>query len=273
MFWRKKSQIVGQSSDALALKQKEERLQAMIDSAVDAIITIDAKGKIQDLNPAAEELLGYKEEEVQGKNVNVLVPEPLKSKHDGYLKNYLKTGEKKIIGIGREVEAQHKSGEIIPIHLSISEFQVGKDRYFTGILRDLSAQKRLIHRLEANEERYKAIFDMAVDAILTIDERGIIQTLNPAALKLFGYSLEQLRGENIKVLMPSPFRDEHDKYIRNYLRTGDKKIIGIGREVSAKHRLGSTFPIHLSVSEFRAAGNRYFAGIIHDMREKEETLD
>src|SRR4051794_30544373 len=100
-----------------------------------------------------------------------------------------------------------------------------------------------------NESRLRAIIDTAIDGIITIDERGIIETLNPAAAKIFEYEPDEVIGKNIKVLMPEPDRSKHDEYIENYQRTGVKKIIGIGREVLGKKKSGAVFPFLLSVSE------------------------
>lgn len=113
----------------------------------------------------------------------------------------------------------------------------------------------------------EAIHDSAVDAIITINERGMIQTVNPATETMFGYSASELIGRNVKTLMPNPMQDEHDSYLRNYLKTGTRKIIGIGREISAIKKDGSVFPIHLAVSEVKLCEGLVFAGFIRDLTE------
>jgi PAS domain S-box-containing protein len=110
--------------------------------------------------------------------------------------------------------------------------------------------------------------ESAVTAIITIDERGLIENHNPATERLFGYSGPELLGRNVKMLMPEPYEAEHDGYIANYKQTGVKKIIGIGREVSGRRKDVTTFPLHLSVSEFSADGRRYFTGMIHDLSDR-----
>ena len=121
---------------------------------------------------------------------------------------------------------------------------------------------------EAQAAKLLGILESAVIAIITIDDRGLIETVNPATEGLFGYAAAELIGQNVKVLMPEPYRSEHDAYIRNYLKTGTRKIIGIGREVSGRRKDGGTFPIHLAVSEFEAKGRRYFTGMIHDLSDR-----
>lgn len=145
-----------------ALAEQRARLTAIVETAVDAIITIDERGIIDSFNPAAERLFGYERIEVLGKNVSMLMPSPYREAHDGYLQHYAETGEKRIIGIGREVIAQRKDGDTFPIELSVSEMQVGGRRMFTGLVHDISVRKeteerqaRLIHELEAANEELK----------------------------------------------------------------------------------------------------------------------
>ncbi len=115
-----------------------------------------------------------------------------------------------------------------------------------------------------------AILNTAVDAIIVIDTLGIIQTVNPATTKLFGYTADEMLGENIKMLMPAPFRAEHDGYLKNHQETGRKKIIGIGREVIGKRKDDTTFPMHLAVSEVPFGDTKLFAGIVRDITDLKE---
>src|SRR5262249_26133390 len=113
------------------------------------------------------------------------------------------------------------------------------------------------------EARWRAVIDSAVDGIVVISDRGIIESFNPAAERMFGYSEQDVLGKNVSLLMPSPYREEHDGYVERYLRTGEQKIIGVGREVTGLRRDGTTFPVHLAVNEMRFGGERHFTGILH----------
>ncbi len=117
-------------------------------------------------------------------------------------------------------------------------------------------------------ERLRAILHAAVDAIVTIEESGAIESINPAAERAFGSARDELIGRNVSVLMPSPYREEHDRYIAHYLRTGKARIIGIGREIEAQRKDGSVFPADIAVSEVRLPGRRLFTGIIRDLTER-----
>jgi PAS domain S-box-containing protein len=125
----------------------------------------------------------------------------------------------------------------------------------------------------ADETWTRAIVESSIDAIITIDEQGIIQYFNPAAERMFGYSRDEICGKNVNLLMPSPYHEEHDSYIRNYQRTGRAKIIGIGRETIAKRRDGTLFPIDLSVSEVRMGDRRVYAGVIHDTTRRKQNQE
>ena len=240
-------------------------LRALIDSAVDGIIVIDARGRIETFNPAAERLFGYAEQDVLGRNVSMLMPSPYREEHDRYLWRYQQTGQARIIGIGREVTGLRRDGTTFPLHLSVGEMTIGTERKFTGIVHDLSERVRLEERLRGSEEHWRSVIESAVDGIVVIDSRGRIEAFNPAAERLFGYSASEMLGRNINALMPSPYREEHDGYIQRYLATGKAKIIGIGREVTGLRRDGTTFPVHLSVGEMSIRGEQKFTGILHDL--------
>ena len=123
------------------------------------------------------------------------------------------------------------------------------------------------------ESRYQAIIDNAVDGIITIDDRGNIESVNPSTVRMFGYEREELIGQNIKILMPEPDRGNHDKYISNYHATGKGKIIGKGREVIGKRKDGSMFPFLLSISEVILENKKIFTGVVHDISELREVKD
>jgi len=116
--------------------------------------------------------------------------------------------------------------------------------------------------------KLEALLNSAVDGIITIRKDGSIESVNPAAAKLFQYEVDEFLGQNVKFLMPDPWRHEHDAYLSNYLGTGQRKIIGIGRDVQGQRKDGSVFPMHLSVSEFNVNDEVFFTGIIHDLSER-----
>ena len=122
------------------------------------------------------------------------------------------------------------------------------------------------HNTPKERDAYlEEIFASAVDAIVVIDELGIVQDANPALERLFGFAVDEVLGQNVKVLMPSPDRERHDGYLRNYRTTSKPKIIGIGREVLGRRKDGSTFPMHLAVNEIKSGDRRLFVGVVRDI--------
>lgn len=134
--------------------------------------------------------------------------------------------------------------------------------------RNKEGQFLIEQKLKESEARSRSILRTTVDAIITIDDRGTIRTFNRAAEKLFQFAASEVIGKNVKVLMPHPYRREHDDYMENYHRTGKRKIIGIGRDVTGKRKDGSTFPMYLAVSEVNINGQRLYTGIIRDITEQ-----
>lgn len=246
----------------------EERMRSVVNHVVDGIISIDERGTVTTFNAAAERIFGYVAQDVIGQNIKMLMPEPYHGEHDGYIANYLRTGQAKIIGIGREVVGRRKNGSTFPMDLAISVFRLGAGRHFTGIVRDITERKRAELELREAEERMRSIVDHVVDGIISIDEHGTVESYNPASERIFGYLASEVVGKNVKLLMPEPFHGEHDGYLANYLRSGDAKVIGIGREVVGRRKDGSTFPMDLAVSEFHLGERRYFTGIVRDISER-----
>ncbi|MBB6611850.1 PAS domain S-box protein [Pontibacter sp. Tf4] len=246
----------------------QSRLRAIIDTAIDGIITIDNRGLVETMNPAAARIFGYEPEEVIGHNIKMLMPEPDKSLHDVYIDNYHRTGVGQIIGIGREVLGKKKDGTIFPFLLSISEVRLQDKQIFTGIVHDITELKKTETALRESENKFNSIIQTAVDGIITIDTHGLMEMVNPAAQKLFGYSESELLGRNISMLMPEPDSSLHDGYMERYHQTGIPHIIGIGREVSGLRKDGTTFPFFLSISEVQLADRKVYTGFVHDISQQ-----
>lgn len=250
---------------------EQSRLRAVVDTAVDGVILIDDQGVILMFNPACERMFGYATFEVIGRNVRMLMPDPYQSAHDGYLNSYRETGVRKIIGIGREVLGRKRGGATFPIDLSVGEAEEDGRPIFIGIIRDLTERKAAETALREGAARLRAVVDTAVDGVILIDARGSVMMFNPACERLFGYTAKEVIGQNVRMLMPPPYRSEHDAYLVNYRETGSAKIIGIGREVSGLRKNGSVFPMDLSVGEAKQEGESIFVGIIHDLTERKRT--
>lgn len=170
------------------------RTQAILATVVDGIITINKKGIIESFNASAERIFGYKAKEVIGKNINMLMPEPYAKTHDGYLQHHLKTGEKKIIGIGREVEAKRKDGTIFPIELGVSAFSSRKEKMFVGSIRDISKSKEARRALKESEERYQFAVQGSSDGLWDWDLLTNDVYFSKRFKELIGYSDDEIEN-------------------------------------------------------------------------------
>jgi two-component system sensor kinase FixL len=243
--------------------------RAVVGAAIDVIIVID-RSAIRSANRATERLFGYSLDELIGYNVNMLMPEPYAAEHDGYIANYLRTGEKKIIGIGRDVAGRRKDGAVFPMYLAVAETHIGGERIFVGIVRDVSDREAAELARRESELRVRSILDTVPDGIVVIDDRGMIQSFSPAAERLFSYQTGEVVGHNLSMLMPQPYREAHDGYLERYRDTGERRIIGIGRVVVGRRKNGETIPMEPQVGEFSFAGGRFFTGFVCDLTEQQE---
>lgn len=174
-----------------AIRDYASRLRAVFDAAVDAVLTIDDRGIVQSLNRSAERMFGYPAAELIGRNISVLMPEPHAAEHDGYLARYLRTGEKRVIGIGREVTARRKDGTVFSIELAVGEGDPGSRHRFTGFIRDITARKRAEELL-----RYQAeLLDEVTNAVMIRDLDDRITYWNRGAERMYGWTASEAVGK------------------------------------------------------------------------------
>ena len=202
-----------------------EQFSALMNAAVDGILLINDRGSIEAVNSAVERLLGYCREEIVGKNVSVLMPEPDKSQHDGYLSNYLNSGDAKIIGIGREVKARCKSGKIVPIYLSVGDYHDGNQAKFVGIIRDLSQQKSREAKLaEAEKEIHQLVSHLAqVSRVSVMGEMAanIAHEINQPLSAIATYAQSARRLLNAETPNLHTLSKPLDKIAEQALRAGE----------------------------------------------------
>nr|CRH05741.1 Putative histidine kinase with one CHASE domain, two PAS domains, one HisKA domain and HATPase c domain [Candidatus Magnetococcus massalia] len=181
---------------ALELSENREQTRAIVRTVVNGIITADSEGVILTFNPAAELMFGYKEREVIGRNLSMLMPEPNRSAHDGYLQHHIQTGDKRLIGIGREVYALKKSGDVFPIWLAVDVARVKGKKIFVGCLVDISQRK------EAEQEikKLSLAIKQSPNVVVITDVEGTIEYVNPAFEAVTGYSSAEAVGQNPRLL-------------------------------------------------------------------------
>jgi PAS domain S-box-containing protein len=259
--------IVVRDLAARAQAEEDRRfVSSFIENSEDAIIGKSLAGKILSWNAAAQCLFGYTQKEIFGRSITKLIPKDRIAEERSILSRLRRHGRVD----NYETVRICKDGKLIDVSISLSPIR-GADGRMVGaykIARGITARKQAEDALRQSEQLMRAILDTAADAIITIDERGFIRSVNSATEQLFGYTAAELVAKNVNRLMPEPFHREHDQYLRNYCKTEERKIIGIGREVTGQRKNGTTFPMHLSVSEVRLKDQRLFTGIVHDLTER-----
>jgi len=264
------------SRDALA-RETVRRREAMkelnqfrdvLDRTLDMILMIDAQTlHLIYANQGLMAATGYSAEELHGSPVNRLGADLSEQQLRGFLKQLL-SAETDVLQ--DKAMLQGKDGRRIPVEFKIQLVNTDAHGVLVAILRDISERQKAERALVASQRHGKAVLDAAVDSIVTIDNRGIIERVNPSTLFMFGYSEEELIGQNVSMLMPEPHRSDHDRYIERYLRTGYRRIIGIGREVTGQRRDGSTFAMEITVCEIRLGDQQFFTGMMRDITERKK---
>lgn len=222
-------------------------------------------GTIAHWSTGMRRLYGYASEDAIGRKSHELLrtefPRPKEEIYkellqngiwNGDVINYRKDGAR--VCVASQCSLWHDDGtEVIEVHSDITHLKLAE--------RDLAAR----------EAHLNSILETIPDAMIVINEQGIVQSFSVAAERLFGYGPNEVIGKNIHLLMPSPYRENHNGYIERYLRTGERRIIGIGRVVVGERKDGSTFPMELAVGEMRSADKRFFTAFIRDLTERQKT--
>ena len=231
-------------------------------AASEPLVTItDSDGRIVHFNAACERMTGYRQADVLGRSLHEALPagdvppqlSPTPAPAIGGALRYVgrlrtRSGESRCIAWTRS-SMRTPAGEALTVW---SGFDVTGSGPYDG-------------NVVEGEVRLMAVLEAAVDGIITIDDAAVIESVNPAVEKLFGWNAAELVGQPVTKLMPEPYRSEHDGYMHHYLRTGERRIIGIGREVEGLRKDGTVFPLDLAVSEVRLPGRRLFTGILRDI--------
>lgn len=247
-----------------------DELGLLIDSAANyAIIKLDASRRIAIWNKGAERLLGWTEDQAIGR-----------FRCDGLPSDRLCDSLEEDCTVAesqgradRDIVQHRPDGRAFPANRTVTALrdEAGRLRGFGVVIRDLTEDRAAAEQLRAQQAHLESILATVPDAMIVIDTDGLITSFSAAAERLFGYAEAELVGTNVSRLMPQPDRGRHDGYISSYLKTGQRKIIGIGRIVVGQRKDGSTFPMELSVAEAGDRENRIFTGFIRDLTEKQRS--
>jgi PAS domain S-box-containing protein len=250
-----------------ALRKSEERFRLAVESAPNAVVMVDQEGQIILVNALTERFFGYGRGELIGQPLEMLVPTRFRRDHPDHRSDFSANPQPRAMGAERDLYGLRKNGSEFPVEIGLTPIETAEGLLVLSAIVDITERKRAEEALRDREARLRAIVNTAVDGIVVIDERGFVESFNPAAERLFGYKADEVIGQNVNSLMPSPYRHEHHSYLPHYLNTAGAKIIGLGREVIGQRKDGTTFPIDLALSEMRLGARRMFIGIVRDLTE------
>ena len=250
------------------MEEARLRLAAIAESSDDAIVGKDLNGVVTAWNRAAEAMFGYTADQMIGRPITIIIP-PDRIEEENSVLERVRRGER-IVHL--ETLRQRSDGRLVPVSLTISPVRDAEGTVVgvSKIARDLSEEHRANQELQRREALLRSILDTVPDALVVIDEHGLIQSFSAAAERLFGFGFEEVVGRNVSMLMPSPYREQHSSYLARYLATGERHIIGIGRIVVGQRKDGSTFPMELAVGEVNLTGARLFTGFVRDLTERQD---
>ena len=266
LLGRRLRRAAGEREAALAAaRANAQRIEAVLNSSLDALIASDGAGRITEFNPAACALFGYERAAVVGRDLaETIVPEAQRAAHRLGFARHLATGESHILDRRIHVTALRQDGSEFPAELTVTRFDDHGQPAFCAFLRDISSRLSVEQALRDGEARLRSLVDNAADAIITAGEDGRIQSWNAGAERIFGYTADEAIGRNVGMLTPAP-HDRHDAYLARYRRESVPRLMGRPRELEGRRKDGSAVPLELALSEVPLAGGRVFSAIIRDV--------
>jgi two-component system sensor kinase FixL len=254
-----------------AADERAKGIDPLVDSLLDlAIIRLDLEGRIASWNAGAERITGWRADAILGRHFSVFYPaeDIAAGKLERELRLVRETGRYEEQGL-----RLRRDGSSFIAHVTLTPLrdEAGELVGYAKVSRDITEHRAAEDALRAREAHLRSILETVPDAMVVIDEAGRIQSFSAAAERLFGYENTEVLGQNVSILMPEPYRTQHDSYMARYMTTGERRIIGIGRVVVGQRKDESTFPMELAVGEMRSDNRRYFTGFVRDLTERQKT--
>lgn len=280
-----------------ALRESEQRLRAVVETTLDAVITMNADGIITAWNAQAEAVFGWTQMEALGQTVSsLIVPEQHRAAHERGLKRYLDRGAGPILNKRIEITALRKSGDEFPVELAITPVRVGNTVLFSAFMRDITERKLAEAALTEGESRLRAVVEAALDAVITMDAAGLITGWNAQAHTIFGWTPQEAMGQAVsQLIVPTQYRQAHDQGLKRYLASGANALLddraesthacgsslgsGAGMlvnkrvEITALRKSGEEFPVELTITPVRVGNTVLFSAFMRDITERKKAAE
>jgi PAS domain S-box-containing protein len=243
-------------------KTMESKAQALLETAPDAMVIVNSFGQIILINAQTEKLFGYAKNELLGQNVEILIPDRF-TKHTGHRKNFFANAKTRTMGEGQELFGKHKSGTEFPVEISLSPLDTEEGLLVSAAIRDISQRKKA-------EEKFRNLLESAPDAIIIVNEQGVIQLVNVQTEKMFGYNRAEMIGNKIELLMPARYNTIHQSHRINYFKIPKVRQMGEGFDLHGKDKSGKEFPVEISLSPLETEDGLLVSAAIRDISEKKK---
>jgi PAS domain S-box-containing protein len=255
------------------LRRSEERFRRLVESAPDAVVIVDGRGRIVLVNRQTEEMFGYGRGELLEREIEVLLPERFRDRHVDHRNGYIGDPRTRPMGIGLELAGRRKDGSEFPVDISLSAIQTDEGVLATAFIRDIR-DRRIADELRVrSEERFASLLESAPDAVVIADSEGRIVLVNAQTEAMFGFGRTELLGRDVEALLPDAVRTRHVAHRTGYLTDPRTRPVGIGLELAGKRKDGSEFPVDISLSAIETGGARLLTAFVRDVTERRAAAD
>ena len=243
------------------LRESESRFRLVVEASPNAIVLVDSRGRMAMLNQQAEQLFGYRREELLGQPIERLLPEGSRAAHVGMREGFFNNPEHRRMGSNRELFGQRKDGVLIPLEVGLSPIRTSAELLVQAVIIDISERR-------AAEERFRLVVEASPNAIVLVDGGGRIAMVNRQTELMFGYPREELLGEAVEKLLPESLRGLHVAQREAFLRDPSPRRMGGNRELFGRHREGQLIPLEVGLSPLRSGDDLLVQAVIIDISER-----
>jgi protein-histidine pros-kinase len=250
--------VISAIRDVTTRKAEEDKFRALLESAPDAMVIVDSKGKIVLVNSRTEELFGYERHELLGYSVEILLPERFHGRHTLHRAQFTKDPRKRPMGAGLELFGLRKDGSEFPVEISLSPIRTADGILVSSAIRDLTQRKKA-------EERFRSLLEAAPDAMIMVDHSGTIALVNAQAERVFQYGRSELIGRPIEILIPERYRGQHPRHRGGFFGEPRVRPMGVGLELFGVRKDGLEFPVEISLSPLMTEEGTMVTAAIRDV--------
>lgn len=241
----------------------ESRFRRVVESSPSAMVMINSSGRIEMVNLQAERVFGYARNELIGQPVEILLPQRLKEQHPALRQAYFAEPQSRPMGIGRELFARRKDGSEFPVEIGLNPIDTEEGTMVLSAIVDISERKR-------SEERFRLVVEAAPNAMVMINARGEIEMVNAQAERVFGYARAELIGQPVEMLLPQRLSGQHPDLRQSYFDAPQSRPMGIGRELFAKRKDGSEFPVEIGLNPIETEDGTMVLSAIVDISDRKQ---